>query len=41
MLEIAHAADYLVTGAYLTPVAGFILWLLVSRLREWRRSRRG
>jgi len=38
---IAHAGHTLVTVAYFVPVVAFIAWLLVTQLRERRRSSGG
>ena len=35
---IAHAGHYLTTIAYFLPVIAFLVWLLITQIRE-RRSR--
>jgi hypothetical protein len=35
---IAHAGHYLTTIAYFLPVVAFLVWLLVTQIKE-RRSR--
>jgi hypothetical protein len=37
-VPIAHAGHYLTTIAYFLPVVAFLIWLLVTQIRE-RRSR--
>jgi hypothetical protein len=37
---IAHAGHYLTTIAYFLPVVAFLIWLLVTQIRE-RRGRDG
>jgi hypothetical protein len=37
---IAHAAHTLTTIAYFLPVVAFIVWLLVTQIRERRLRRR-
>jgi hypothetical protein len=37
---IAHAGHYLTTIAYFLPVVAFLVWLLVTQIRE-RRGRDG
>jgi hypothetical protein len=39
MPPIAHAAHTLTTIAYFLPVVAFLVWLLVTQVRERRRSR--
>ena len=36
---IAHAGHWLVQLAYLAPVAGFLIWLALTTLRERRGQR--
>jgi hypothetical protein len=35
-LPIAHAGHYLTTIAYFLPVVAFLVWLLVTQIRERR-----
>jgi hypothetical protein len=37
-LPVAHAGHYLTTIAYFLPVVAFLVWLLITQIRE-RRSR--
>jgi hypothetical protein len=39
MVVIAHAGHWLVTIAYFLPVVAFILWLVVTQVRDRRRGR--
>jgi hypothetical protein len=39
MTLIAHAGHTLTTIAYFVPVIAFIVWLVVTQLRERRRNR--
>jgi hypothetical protein len=39
MMLIAHAAHFVTTVLYLVPVLAFLVWLLLTQLRE-RRARR-
>ena len=36
---IAHAGHWLTTIAYFLPVVVFLAWLVVTQIRQWRRSR--
>ena len=36
MTLVAHAGHWLVTLAYFTPVVAFLVWLLVTQVRERR-----
>jgi hypothetical protein len=38
-MPIAHAGHWLVTTAYFLPVVAFLAWLVVTQIRERRRSR--
>ena len=38
-LWIAHAGHTLVTIAYFLPVVAFLVWLVVTQIRERRRQR--
>jgi hypothetical protein len=38
MLLIAHAGHWLTTIAYFVPVVGFLGWLIVTQVRDRRRS---
>ena len=38
---IAHAGHYLTTIAYFLPVVAFLVWLLVTQIRERRSRDRG
>lgn len=38
MLVIAHAGHWITTIAYFVPVVAFIVWLIVTQLRERRRG---
>jgi hypothetical protein len=38
---IAHAAHWLNTLAYFSPVVGIAVWLIASQQRERRQARRG
>ena len=40
MMQLAHAGDWLSTLALVAPLAIFMMYLLVQRLREHRRERR-
>jgi di/tricarboxylate transporter len=39
MTVVAHAGHWLVQVAYFAPVLGFLIWLLLTTLRERRRER--
>jgi hypothetical protein len=39
-LPIAHAGHYLTSIAYFLPVVAFLVWLLVTQIRERRRGDR-
>lgn len=39
MIVFAHAGHYVTTVLYFVPVVAFLVWLLLTQLRE-RRSRR-
>jgi hypothetical protein len=39
MLLLAHAGHTLTTIAYFLPVVAFLVWLVVTQLRERRRNR--
>jgi hypothetical protein len=39
-LPIAHAGHYLTTIAYFLPVVAFLVWLLVTQIKERRRGDR-
>lgn len=41
MTLIAHAGHYLTTIAYFLPVVAFVVWLIVTQIRERRRERGG
>ena len=41
MIVLAHAGHWLVQLAYFLPVLGFLLWLVITTLRERRRERKG
>ncbi len=36
MVLIAHAGHWLVSLAYFVPVLGFLGWLVITQIREWR-----
>jgi hypothetical protein len=38
-MPIAHAGHWLVNIAYFLPVVAFLAWLIVTQVRERRRSR--
>jgi hypothetical protein len=38
-MPIAHAGHWLVNVAYFVPVLAFLVWLIVTQIRERRRSR--
>lgn len=38
VLPIAHAGHWLTTIAYLVPVVAFLVWLVVTQVRERRRQ---
>jgi hypothetical protein len=38
-MVIAHAGHWLTNIAYFMPVVAFLVWLLVTQIRERRRSR--
>jgi hypothetical protein len=38
-MPIAHPGHWLVDIAYFLPVVAFLAWLLVTQIRERRRSR--
>ena len=40
MILFAHTGHWLITTAYFVPVVGFLLWLVVTQVRE-RRGRGG
>jgi hypothetical protein len=40
-VPIAHAGHYLTTIAYFLPVVAFLVWLLVTQIRERRSRDRG
>jgi hypothetical protein len=40
-MYFAHPGHWLVDAAYLLPVVAFLAWLLVTQIRERRRSRSG
>ena len=40
MTSFAHAGHWLTTIAYFVPVVAFLVWLLVTQIKE-RRSRSG
>jgi hypothetical protein len=37
-LPIAHAGHWLTTIAYFLPVVAFLVWLLVTQIKERRRG---
>lgn len=39
MPVIAHAGHWITTIAYFVPVVAFIVWLIVTQVRERRRAR--
>ena len=41
MVLFAHAGHILTTIAYFIPVVGFLVWLIVTQLKERRRDSRG
>jgi hypothetical protein len=41
MTLLAHAGHYLVTIAYFLPVLAFVVWLVITQIRERRRGRGG
>jgi hypothetical protein len=40
-MYFAHPGHWLVDAAYFLPVVAFLAWLLVTQIRERRRSRSG
>jgi hypothetical protein len=40
-VPFAHAGHWLTNIAYFLPVVGFLVWLLVTQIKERRRSRSG
>jgi hypothetical protein len=40
-MYLAHPGHWLVNIAYFLPVAAFLIWLIVTQVRERRRSRSG
>jgi hypothetical protein len=38
-MPIAHAGHWLTSIAYFLPVVAFLVWLLVTQLKERRRDR--
>jgi hypothetical protein len=40
-MPIAHAGHTLVTIAYFLPVVAFLAWLVITQIKERRRSRSG
>jgi hypothetical protein len=38
VLPIAHAAHLITTIAYFLPVVAFLVWLVVTQIRERRRG---
>jgi uncharacterized membrane protein YtjA (UPF0391 family) len=41
MVVIAHAGHWLTTIAYFVPVIAFLVWLVITQIKERRRSRSG
>jgi hypothetical protein len=41
MIVLAHPGHWLVQVAYFAPVLAFLLWLVITTLRERRREREG
>ena len=39
MTSFAHAGHWLTTVAYFLPVVAFLVWLLITQIKERRRSR--
>ena len=39
MIVLAHAGHWLVQVAYFAPVLGFLVWLMITTLRQRRRER--
>ena len=37
-LELAHAGHWLVQVVYFVPVLGFVIWLVVTQIRDRRRG---
>ena len=37
-LELAHAGHWLVQAVYFVPVIGFVLWLVVTQVKDRRRG---
>jgi hypothetical protein len=40
-MYVAHVGHWLVNVAYFVPVVAFLAWLIVTQLKERRRSRSG
>jgi hypothetical protein len=40
-MYLAHPGHWLVNIAYFLPVAAFLIWLIVTQIKERRRSRSG
>jgi hypothetical protein len=40
-MVIAHAGHWLTTIAYFVPVIAFLVWLVITQIKERRRSRSG
>jgi hypothetical protein len=40
-MPLAHAGHWLVNIAYFLPVVAFLAWLVVTQIKERRRSRSG
>jgi hypothetical protein len=41
VLVVAHAGHWLVNAAYFVPVAGFLVWLGITEVRNRREKRAG
>ena len=41
MTVLAHAGHWIVQVAYFAPVLAFLIWLMITTLKERRRDREG
>jgi hypothetical protein len=41
MTMIAHAGHWMTTVAYFIPVVAFLIWLIVTQIRERRQRKHG
>jgi hypothetical protein len=40
-MVLAHAGHWITNAAYFLPVVAFIVWLVITQIKERRRSRSG